>query len=104
VWDSGTYRNLSQRRDEELPLEQALEAGHAAVWLEGNKLKGGYALARIRTGKNEAWLLVKAADAGADRRRNPIRTQPESILSGRTIDQLGDRPPHRDGRTRGRGH
>lgn len=100
VWDAGTYRNLSQHRDEGLPLEQALDAGHVAVWLEGNKLRGGYALTRIRTGKKEAWLLVKAADAEADRRRNPVRTQPESILSARTIAELGDRPRGRGGGTR----
>jgi hypothetical protein len=54
---------------------------HAAVWLEGRKLRGGYALTRI--GKRERWLLVKMDDEGADRRRNPVSSQPESVLSRR---------------------
>jgi hypothetical protein len=51
------------------------------VWLEGRKLRGGYALTRI--GKRERWLLVKMDDEGADRRRNPVSSQPESVLSRR---------------------
>ena len=34
VWDAGTYRNL----DEERSMAEALDAGHAKVWLEGEKL------------------------------------------------------------------
>jgi DNA ligase D-like protein (predicted 3'-phosphoesterase) len=35
VWDTGTYRNLTERDGAEIPLEQALDDGHAVVWLEG---------------------------------------------------------------------
>jgi DNA ligase D-like protein (predicted 3'-phosphoesterase) len=84
VWDAGTYRSL---RDE--PLEDALAAGHASVWLEGDKLRGGYALTRVgESGERERWLLSKMDDEGADRRRNPVSTQPQSVLSGRTVQEL----------------
>jgi DNA ligase D-like protein (predicted 3'-phosphoesterase) len=83
VWDAGTYRNLGDE-----PVEQALERGHASVWLEGAKLRGGYALTRMGRGKRERWLLVKMDDEGADRRRNPVSTQPESVVSGRTIEDV----------------
>lgn len=63
-----------------------MESGHVTVWLEGEKLRGGYALTRIRRGKNEAWLLVKMRDEGADGRRKPVRSQPSS--SGRTIEEI----------------
>jgi DNA ligase D-like protein (predicted 3'-phosphoesterase) len=86
VWDSGRYRNL----DDE-PVERTLEQGHAKVWLEGRKLRGGYALTRIGNGKRERWLLVKTDDEGADRRRNPVSTRPESVLSGKTIEELAER-------------
>jgi len=33
-------------------------------------------------------LLVKVDDEGADRRRNPTRTQPESALSGKRNEDL----------------
>jgi DNA ligase D-like protein (predicted 3'-phosphoesterase) len=83
VWDYGSYRNLGEE-----PVERALEQGHATVWLEGEKLRGGYALTRIGKGKRERWLLVKMDDEGADRRRNPVSSQPESVLSGKTIEQV----------------
>src|SRR5918996_1690499 len=88
VWDAGTYRNLSERDGQPVPIEDALEAAHAALWLDGEKLRGGYSLTRIRGGTNEAWLLVKMRDEGADARRKPLRTQPASVISGRTIEQI----------------
>ena len=54
----------------------------------GEKLRGGYAFTRFRTGKDEAWLLVKKSGEDADARRKPVRSQPESLLSGRTLDEL----------------
>jgi DNA ligase D-like protein (predicted 3'-phosphoesterase) len=84
VWDAGTYRNLS----EDVSIEQALADGHAAIWLEGEKLRGGWTLQRVATGSEERWLLIKRKDEEADARRNPVSTQPESVLSGRTIEDL----------------
>jgi DNA ligase D-like protein (predicted 3'-phosphoesterase) len=88
VWDRGSYRNLGEE-----PVEEALKSGHAAVWLEGEKLRGGYALTRIGKGKRERWLLVKMDDEGADRRRNPTSSQPESVLSGKTVEQIARERP-----------
>jgi len=85
VWDAGTYRNL----DEERSLAAGLAAGHAKFWLDGEKLKGGWTLHRTGTGGPKTqWLLIKRRDAEADARRNPQRTQPESVKSGRTIGEL----------------
>ena len=87
VWDRGTYRSLPTQDDEELPVGQQVEQGHVKVWLEGEKLRGGFVLQR--TG-DERWLLIKLKDEGADARRNPVRTQPESVLSGKTNEELED--------------
>jgi len=86
VWDRGTYRNL----DEEHSMAESLAAGHANVWLEGAKLKGGWTLQRTRAGEKPQWLLIKRRDEGADARRNPESTQPESVISGRTVEQVAD--------------
>jgi DNA ligase D-like protein (predicted 3'-phosphoesterase) len=84
VWDRGTYENL---REEDVAA--GLERGHLTVWLDGRKIRGGYALTHIRMrGDDRNWLLVKVDDAEADRRRKPVRTQPESVLSGRTNEDL----------------
>jgi DNA ligase D-like protein (predicted 3'-phosphoesterase) len=88
VWDTGTYRNLTEKKGEAIPMGQALAHGHAKVWLEGHKLKGGYALTRFKTGQDESWLLVKADDPEADPRRNPVAEEPRSVLSGRTLDEV----------------
>lgn len=91
VWDAGTYRNL----DEERSMSEALAAGHAKFWLEGQKLSGGWTLQRTRGGNKPQWLLIKRRDEGADARRNPQSTQPESVKTGRTIEQVAERPNSR---------
>jgi DNA ligase D-like protein (predicted 3'-phosphoesterase) len=83
VWDRGTYTN-----DSDDDMADALERGHLSFRLNGEKLHGGFALTRFRTGKDEAWLLVKKSDDDTDRRRKPVRSQRESVLSGRTLDEL----------------
>ena len=83
VWDRGMYTNESDH-----DLTDALRRGHLSFRLDGEKLRGGFALTRFRTGKDEAWLLVKKKDDDADGRRKPVRSRPESVLSGRTLDEL----------------
>src|SRR3954452_24991707 len=84
VWDAGTYRN----RDDERSMAEALDAGHAKVWLDGEKLRGGWTLHRTNAGAKPQWLLIKRRDEGADARRNPQSTQPESVKTGRTVEQV----------------
>jgi len=84
VWDRGTYRHL-----EDGDVGDALDEGLAEIWLEGEKLRGGYALVHAKTGGDaKNWLLVKMKDEGADARRNPVSTEPESVKSGRTIEEV----------------
>src|SRR5919106_1262098 len=85
VWERGTYRNLTEKDGREVPVEQAVRNGHVKVWLEGKKLTGGYALTRTGAGRQERWILVKMDDERADARRKPVKTQPESVLSGKTV-------------------
>jgi bifunctional non-homologous end joining protein LigD len=80
VWDKGTYRDL---RDE--PVDEGIEKGHISVWLEGEKLRGGWSLQRME-GKN--WLLVKRSDEFANPKLDITEERPESVLSGRTIEDL----------------
>lgn len=91
VWDAGTYRNLKEDDDgEPVPVEDQVADGHATVWLEGEKLAGGYALTRVATGDDERWLLVKMDDEEADARRNPVSTEPASVKTGRTIEEVAE--------------
>jgi DNA ligase D-like protein (predicted 3'-phosphoesterase) len=91
VWDRGTYRNLTGDDDgDQVPVSEALAGGHLKIWLEGEKLRGGYALTRIGKGKDLRWLLVKMDDEEADARRSPVRTEPESVLTGRTVEEVAE--------------
>lgn len=88
VWDTGTYRNLTERDGTQVPMSQAVANGHLVVWLDGEKLVGAYALTKAKLAGGQQWLLVKKDDEGADRRRKPAKTQPESVLTGRTNEDL----------------
>jgi DNA ligase D-like protein (predicted 3'-phosphoesterase) len=90
VWDRGVFENISEtRRGEKLTLEEALEKGDIKVFLLGEKVRGPYALVRTSgAGDREQWLLIKKRGEGADRRRKPTSSQPESVLTGRTIEQV----------------
>ncbi len=84
VWDGGTYRNLHP----EQTMADALATGHASFWLQGEKLAGGWTLQRTDDRRQPQWLLIKRRDEFADPARDPELTQPESIKSGLTIEEV----------------
>lgn len=90
LWDAGTYSNIRVKDGRIIPMAEALEEGHLIFRLEGIKLRGGYALIRLKRAKDEGWLLVKMRDEEADASYDPVRTQPESVLSGRTIEEIAE--------------
>jgi DNA ligase D-like protein (predicted 3'-phosphoesterase) len=97
VWDAGRYRNLRARKGRDSrSMERALEEGLIEVWLEGEKLTGGYALKRTAGGKKPRWLLVKMDDEHADARRRPTHTEPASVKSGRDLEEIAAQEGERD--------
>ncbi len=91
IWDRGTYRNNKDPEDGDVPsVAEQIKEGHATVWLEGEKLQGGYALIRTGGGDDARWLLIKMKDEKADARRNPTSTEPESVVSGKTIEEVAE--------------
>ena len=86
VWDTGTYRNLMADKKDPLSMEESLDEGHVEVWLEGEKLQGGYVLVNMKG--RDGWLLIKMDDEAADARRNPVNTAPNSVLSGRSLEEV----------------
>ena len=72
-------------------------ADHIRDYVEWDKkLKGGYALIRTGAGKDTRWLLIKMKDDGADARRNPVSTEPESVLTGRTLKEIAEAERDKD--------
>lgn len=70
----GGYRNLKDPREgkeEPKSVSQQLEEGHATIWLEGEKLSGGYAMIRTGQGANARWLLIKNGEREGRRSAGP---------------------------------
>lgn len=90
VWDAGLYRNLKEEGGKAVSLQEQIADGHVSVWLQGEKVAGGYALTRTREegDDDERWILVKMDDQGADARRNPVSTEPDSVVSGRSLAEV----------------
>ena len=87
IWDRGTYENITEKDNGIRPLSEALENGHALIWLSGEKIQGGYALERMDDDADQ-WLLIKMDDDAADARRNPVSTEPTSVVSGCDLDEI----------------
>lgn len=84
VWDIGTWQNLTTDEDEPVAPADAVDQGHLSFSVEGEKLSGGYTLHRV----GDDWLLIKHDDGEADARRRPTSTQPESVITGNTVDEV----------------
>ncbi len=80
IWDRGTYENLREE-----PMAEALEAGRLTFRLDGEKLTGAWSLRRT---DERRWLLVKKADEDAARGSDIVVDRPESVKSGRTLEEL----------------
>ena len=62
-------------------------AGTCRSGSRDEKLRGGFSLIRTRQSE-KSWLLIKKDDETADARRKPTSTQAESVLTGRSLDEI----------------
>lgn len=85
VWDRGHYEQGGR-----VAWPEALERGHAVFVLHGEKLRGGFALQRTRSGSKPQWLLIKRRDEYARAGSDVVAEQPASAISGRTLQQILD--------------
>jgi bifunctional non-homologous end joining protein LigD len=79
VWDRGTYRV-----EGDVDVGAALRRGRLRFILNGNKLKGAWALVRMR---DKHWLLIKQRDRHAST-DDVERRAPTSVVSGRLLRQI----------------
>ncbi|MDQ3562565.1 MAG: non-homologous end-joining DNA ligase, partial [Thermoproteota archaeon] len=83
VWDIGTYTTDRDTR-------QQFHDGKISFTLNGTKIKGSFALIRIKH-RHKQWLLIKSEDeySSAETSQPDLTvTSPESVLTGRTNDEL----------------
>jgi bifunctional non-homologous end joining protein LigD len=89
VWDEGTYElmngeGLDKKEQEKLLLKQ-LYAGDLKLLMHGKKIKGTYALFRLKK-EEKSWLLVKKSDEFAS--EEEVIKQNKSVKSGKTLAQV----------------
>ena len=64
IWDKGTYTSLADdRKDDIKQLRAGLKAGNLKIRLDGDILKGEFALVKIKNANEDnSWLLIKHRD------------------------------------------
>jgi bifunctional non-homologous end joining protein LigD len=93
VWDTGSFRNLTEHDGKPIAVRQAIERGHLSIWLEGTKLHGGWSLTRTGgKGEDKNWIMVKRRDDFADPTVDIEASAPASVLSGRDLEEIGSDP------------
>jgi DNA ligase D-like protein (predicted 3'-phosphoesterase) len=88
VWDRGSYEQGGR-----VAWPEALERGHAVFVLRGEKLRGGFALQRTGVAPRPQWLLIKRRDDHARPDSDIVAERPESVLTGRTLEEILRRFP-----------
>jgi bifunctional non-homologous end joining protein LigD len=88
IWDEGTYRHptAANRQQSEELLRQGLRKGDLKFVLDGQKLKGEFALVRIKSDKDNSWLLIKKHDQFAS--SEDVTTKDRSVVSNLSIQEL----------------
>lgn len=86
VWDTGTWAPMDD-------VEKSLRTGAFKFRLAGEKLNGGWMLTRLKPKPGEDsekknWLLFKERDLAADTSLDILEARPESVKSGKRIEEL----------------
>jgi bifunctional non-homologous end joining protein LigD len=88
VWDTGTYtvENAKSKSEREAYMRTAIEQGEIKFELQGQKVRGKFALVKMKGSEDNAWLLIKERDEF-------VRTQDAfsdlSVLSDRLLSRDG---------------
>ena len=88
IWDRGTYHAVGHatRRETEEALRQGLGRGHISFVLNGQRLKGEFALVKLKRAEDNSWLLIKKSDAFAH--TGGIPHADTSVASGLTMEEI----------------
>ena len=88
VWDSGTYTLADEQNTEtvEDKFKTGLQEGHLSFILNGKKLKGEFALVRLKLKQKNAWLLIKKDDQYAS--ETDVLKENKSVISNLTLEEM----------------
>jgi bifunctional non-homologous end joining protein LigD len=91
VWDEGEWTPAHDPA-------KAMKKGHIDFTLKGNKLNGAWHLVRLRPRpgeKRDNWLLIKSDDSFAWPGEDILADAPQSVTTGRTIEDVAEGKPAR---------
>ncbi|KQM78088.1 DNA ligase [Pedobacter sp. Leaf216] len=89
VWDEGTYEPIEAikgKKAQEKHLLGQLKDGSLKIKLNGEKLRGEFALVKTHGMGENGWLLIKHKDDYASTK--DITKEDKSVLSGKTIEKM----------------
>jgi bifunctional non-homologous end joining protein LigD len=86
LWDRGTYEADDGGGDES--LRRGYEKGELRFVMHGERLRGGFVLARLRRPGRPQWLLIKRRDDFADAERDITAEEVTSVVTRRSMDQI----------------
>ncbi|MCS3924290.1 DNA polymerase ligase N-terminal domain-containing protein [Methanosalsum natronophilum] len=92
VWDNGVYENINEKNGRLVSMSESIENGHIKISLKGKKLHGKFALLQTSKKKNQ-WLFFKMKEQGIEYNDNILNEAPQSVLSGKTIDDIANKEP-----------
>jgi bifunctional non-homologous end joining protein LigD len=71
IWDNGKYTDIENddKQVAEKKLKAGLKAGNLKFTLSGKKLKGEFALVKLKGKEDNAWLLIKHKDKFATEKK-----------------------------------
>jgi bifunctional non-homologous end joining protein LigD len=93
IWDYGEWKGLGN-------VDRELETGNLKLELNGTKLKGKWALVRMKNNRGRSdkpnWLLIKEKDGWAQPEDAPSITEeaPNSAVTQRTMEQIAECADH----------
>lgn len=94
VWDEGTYEPAEpvskDSTKQEKDLLHQLQAGKLKFRMNGEKLKGEFALVKVHGRGENGWLLMKLDDEFATTK--DVTSQDESVISHKTIADMQAAP------------
>jgi bifunctional non-homologous end joining protein LigD len=89
LWDRGTWTPLTDPH-------KGYHSGAMKFELQGEKLRGGWALVKIKgrdaRDEDKSWLLVKERDQEArpSAEYDVVKERPESVASGRSLEEIAE--------------
>ncbi|HEX9107057.1 MAG TPA: DNA polymerase ligase N-terminal domain-containing protein, partial [Longimicrobiales bacterium] len=92
LWDRGYYRPETpvRGRDPQDVLREGYEHGDLKFHLNGERLKGGFVLVRMKRPGRPQWLLIKHRDEYADPASDITRAETTSVKTGRTMAEIAE--------------